>query len=173
MPAKGQSRYAAHREAIAALAAEGLVAHEIQAELELEGTPRGLRKYMQREGIEGQPTGGRPGELNHRWTGGVMVSRGYRHVARPGHPRANPRTGYVREHILVMEEKLGRALEPGEVVHHIDDDPSNNDPANLELFASNGEHLAVTRKGKRPNWTPEGLERLEALWESRRQAPTE
>lgn len=123
---------------------------------------------MQREGIEGQPVGSRPGEKNHQWNGGVMMSRGYRHVKHPGHPRANPVNGYVREHILVMEERLGRPLRPGEVVHHVDGDTANNDPANLELFESNAAHLAATLKGKRPNWTPEGLARLEALWESRR-----
>jgi hypothetical protein len=47
----------------------------------------------------------------------------------------------VYEHRLVMEQKLGRTLRPGEVVHHIDADRANNDPDNLMVFASNGEHL--------------------------------
>jgi hypothetical protein len=45
------------------------------------------------------------------------------------------------EHIVVMERKLGRSLLPGEVVHHDDDNPQNNDPANLMVFPSNSEHL--------------------------------
>lgn len=43
-------------------------------------------------------------------------------------------------HRIVMEEKLGRALLPGEIVHHIDEDKRNNHPDNLELFASASEH---------------------------------
>lgn len=43
-----------------------------------------------------------------------------------------------------MEEVLGRALEPSEVVHHRNGDPADNRPENLELFVSNAEHLAVT-----------------------------
>jgi hypothetical protein len=45
------------------------------------------------------------------------------------------------EHRIVMEEKLGRPLRKGEVVHHIDGDKANNDPSNLILFPSNSEHM--------------------------------
>ena len=44
------------------------------------------------------------------------------------------------EHRQVMEQKLGRPLLPGEVVHHIDGDPHNNAPENLMLFSSQAEH---------------------------------
>ena len=64
----------------------------------------------------------------------------------PEHPQAN-RHGYVREHRFLMEQKLGRYLTRKEVVDHIDGDPSNNDLANLRLFASNGEHLQATLTG--------------------------
>ena len=40
---------------------------------------------------------------------------------------------------MIMEEKLGRALEPNEDVHHIDGDPTNNNPENLEIIL-HGEH---------------------------------
>jgi hypothetical protein len=36
-------------------------------------------------------------------------------------------------HVLVLEHKLGRKLEKGEHAHHIDDDPLNNWPHNIEL----------------------------------------
>jgi hypothetical protein len=41
--------------------------------------------------------------------------------------------GSVREHIIVMEEYLGRPMKKGEVVHHIDGDKTNNDISNLDL----------------------------------------
>lgn len=34
---------------------------------------------------------------------------------------------------IIMEDYLGRPLEPDEIVHHIDHDPSNNKLENLEL----------------------------------------
>jgi len=81
-------------------------------------------------------------------------------IHQPHHPHAN-HAGYVREHRLVMEKKLGRFLQPTEVVHHKDDNRQNNDPSNLELFPNNTAHLAATLKGKRPNWTDDGLRRMQ------------
>jgi HNH endonuclease len=55
-------------------------------------------------------------------------------------------TGYVRVagnrhlHRIVAEQALGRALRPGEIVHHKDGDKLNNDPSNLEVFASHAAH---------------------------------
>lgn len=43
-------------------------------------------------------------------------------------------------HRIVAEEKLGRPLKPGEVVHHIDGNKRNNNPENLMVFASQKEH---------------------------------
>jgi hypothetical protein len=37
------------------------------------------------------------------------------------------------EHILIMEKYLGRPLENGEVVHHIDENKKHNEIENLEL----------------------------------------
>lgn len=63
---------------------------------------------------------------------------GYVQVWKPEHP--NARNGYVPEHRLVMEKKLGRYLNENETVHHIDGNKLNNDEGNLQL--RQGQHGA-------------------------------
>jgi len=60
------------------------------------------------------------------------VDNGYVRLLRPEHPRA--RRGYVGEHILIAEEKIGRPLKDCEIVHHIDHNRSNNSPDNLAVM---------------------------------------
>jgi hypothetical protein len=63
----------------------------------------------------------------------------YEYIIDKTHPRAND-DGQVYFHIIVAEQKLGRHLLPEEVVHHKDLNKLNNDPDNLMIFASKGDH---------------------------------
>ena len=85
--------------------------------------------------------GSRRGDKASNWRGGIRKhGQGYLRIYKPEHPHADV-DGYVFEHRLVMEKKLGRYLQPDEVVHHIDENPANNDLSNLKLFSNNEEHL--------------------------------
>ena len=130
---------------------------------------RRVERLVKRLGLQTQRTGPRSGAGHTNWKGGRIVDKdGYVLQWTPGHPNARKHTHYVFEHRLVMEEKLGRYLGPGEVVHHRNRDRQDNDPKNLSLFASNAAHLRHELTGHVPNWTPEGLERLRLLWKSKR-----
>ena len=66
---------------------------------------------------------------------------GYRRIYIPTHPHSN-NDGYVMEHILVMEEHIGRYLNEGEVVHHINHNRIDNRIENLQLMTFK-EHSAL------------------------------
>ncbi len=106
-------------------------------------------------GLKTQRTGPRSGEGHPDWKGGRTTVKGYIYIYSPDHPHKTQKN-HVSEHRLVMERHLGRYLHPDEVVHHKNDIPDDNRIENLELFASNGEHLKATRSGKLPKWTAEG-----------------
>lgn len=146
---------------IAALAAKGLTCREITETLDLPVQPEQVRRFMHKNSIPLLARqGAQPGEKHRDWKGGRKVDKsGYILVRAPDHPHASI-GGYVREHRLVMEAHLGRHLTPGEVVHHINGEKADNRIENLELYASNGEHLAETLKGRCPEWSDEGRERI-------------
>lgn len=92
------------------------------------------------------PMYGRCKEKNPNWKGGTYKDQdGYLYIRTPGHPHTSNR-GYVFKHRLVMEQMIGRYLEPDEVVHHCNGDKTDNGPFNLMLFANNQEHLAYHRR---------------------------
>lgn len=62
-------------------------------------------------------------------------SKGYILVYMPRHPWAQ-KSGYVAEHRIVMEQKLGRFLLPLETVHHKNGVKDDNRPDNLEVWYS-------------------------------------
>lgn len=64
----------------------------------------------------------------------LMSKTGYILITKPEHPAAT--SDRVLEHRLIMEERLGRYLLPGENVHHINGVRHDNRPENLELWVT-------------------------------------
>lgn len=119
-----------------------------------------VRKYLRKHNVDIRPQSeAQTGEHNPFWKGGITYLKGYRFLRVPQHPNAT-RHGYVAEHRLVMEKKLGRYLGKKEVVHHLDGNKLNNSPGNLQVFVSNAKHLSHELKGRVPKWTEEGLRKM-------------
>lgn len=104
------------------------------------------------------------GENGLHWKGGRCVTgSGYIYIYSPKHPNKN-NDGYVLEHRLVMENYLGRILTRKEVVHHNNNDVSDNRIENLTLYESHSKHMidhrvakyiALNTKSPRPEDRPE------------------
>jgi len=71
----------------------------------------------------------------------------------PDHPACNAR-GMVLQHRLVMECKLGRFLTGQEVVHHIDNDKTNNHEDNLLLFPNQKAHVLYHQRKRAKKYDP-------------------
>jgi len=90
------------------------------------GIPMRSRLEANRLAVERGRVRPRRQETHPNWKGGRKIHGGYIEVYLPNHPRAMI-SDYVLEHILVLEEKLGRSLLPNEVSHHKDENKQNND----------------------------------------------
>lgn len=94
-------------------------------------TPKEVRELSDKLG---RISKGKYGAICHSWKGGRTTdhAQGVIVMMRE-HPRAW-KTGYVYEHVLVMENHIGRYLYPEETVKHRDGDRRNNHIDNLILM---------------------------------------
>lgn len=74
-------------------------------------------------------------------------TNGYIRMYMPEHHRTIGDSGCIYEHIYIAEQILGRELIDSEVVHHKDKNKSNNDPKNLMVFKTEGDHQRYHKTG--------------------------
>lgn len=121
-----------------------------------------VQEVMLKFDLPRRSRGSATGSLNGSFLHGRRIDRdGYVLVsASAEHPYARNRPNrpgkLIYEHRLMMEEKIGRYLLPGETVDHIDGLRLHNELSNLRLFQSNAEHLASTITMQVPAWSEEG-----------------
>ena len=100
------------------------------------------------------------GSSNGNWKGGRAYHKGgYVMVRQPAHPRGAGNSGYVFEHIAVVECQLGRVLLTDETVHHLNGVKDDNRPENLEVWS--GKHPAGIRASDAVGWALEILLRYQ------------
>lgn len=128
----------------------------------LNRNPKVIQTWAKNNNMPRPKQGGSYGKWNGSYHEGCRIDKdGYREVLAPkGHPYAR-RSGYILEHRLIAEQIVGRYVFPGEVVHHKDKNKLNNTISNLEVFSSNAEHLKSELTGHIPNWTLEGIQRIQ------------
>jgi hypothetical protein len=95
---------------------------------------------------ENNPNYGNRGEKNPLFKGERKLRCGYVVLYRPEHPMSDI-TGYILEHRLVMSNHLGRLLLTNEDVHHIDENPLNNEISNLQVL-TRSEHTTLHNNKK-------------------------
>lgn len=97
-------------------------------------------------GKDGHNYPDRRGANNPKWSGGRQkTGNGYIQVVDYAHPKADSR-GRILEHVYVAERVLGSPLPPKAVVHHVDGNSENNDPANLVICEDQGYHVLLHRR---------------------------
>lgn len=119
--------------------------------------------YLKKHGVEINSSGfASPKTVRHygpdnaSWQGGTYRhSDGYIYEYAPKHPAAASAKGYVLQHRLVMESKLGRYLRPDELVHHVNEVKDDNRPENLELHDHSTHmkhHKADAKRDAKGRW---------------------
>jgi len=90
-----------------------------------------LKKFRIKTRTISEANKGNVGEKASSWRGGrIRATGGYINIFQPNHPHASG-NGYILEHRLVMEKKLGRYLTKDEMIHHLNGIKTDNREENL------------------------------------------
>lgn len=101
-----------------------------------------IARACKRHGVKTQRTGPRGGERHPEWKGGRQIDAdGYVLVWTPPGTPGRRGSGYILEHRMLAERRLGRHLKRSEVVHHVNGDKQDNRLENLVVFENNANHL--------------------------------
>jgi len=114
--------------------------------------------------------GDQSGSKNPSWKGGrIISSEGYVWIKTINHPYKN-KQGYVSEHRLVMEEKIGRYLEKDEVVHHINGIKNDNTIENLVIMSHQQHGTEHWHRPEMRKWQSERMKKLRSkrFWSTSR-----
>lgn len=104
-----------------------------------------ILKYMQKYDIPRNKRVKKEKKPDTYHKGYITTWNGYKKVKAPiDHPYKDNK-GYIMEHRLVLEQSLGRYIEPYEEVHHIDCNKFNNSLDNL-MLVSKEEHRRIHLK---------------------------
>ena len=94
------------------------------------GHPRGMLGKKHSIKAREQMSISQTGSKNPKWKGGKRIDN-------KGYFRISLGKGIRRyEHDLIMENKIGRRIKKGEIVHHIDGNGQNNKIENLKLLTT-------------------------------------
>ena len=100
-----------------------------------------VRSEEVRTRISNTLKGKRTREQNPCWKGGIVYDgTGHRMLRKPEHPFAR-KQGYISLSRFIMEEHLGRYLNKGEIIHHINGIKDDDRIENLMLFKNRTEHM--------------------------------
>lgn len=139
------------KEKLLALVKENIGAENVGRIIEVPGFA--VRRWMKIHGIPATEFKAKSGVNSPEWRGGYFtaatgVLKGYVFVNCDliGYRKINPtfRARYVLVHKAVIEDQLlnGHVMPPSYIIHHIDQDRSNNDLENLAIL-TRGEHMTI------------------------------
>jgi len=82
------------------------------------------------------------GSNNPNWKGGIIYDGKRKLIFCPKHPNPDHSGIYCYEYRLIIEKHLGRYLNKNEIVHHINNDVTDNRIENLQLMTQS-EHIKL------------------------------